>query len=194
MSLGLSSSKKPPSHSNLPSCSTRFSSLLLNNQPLARLTVELGGAGFALLVAGYVLSATSVVAANITSGMGDSRTPAIFSVIGGVTTLVLCAALAYRFGALGAAAGALAGMSQSLIFCLLIGKRLGGRSLVALGESLLFPVLASFVVGGCLYSVSHWAVGWVSLLGLGGMGAALILLSGLVEYSEGRLRWLGLRK
>ena len=103
------------------------------------------GAGFALLVAGYVLSATSVVAANITSGMGDSRTPAIFSVIGGVTTLVLCAALAYRFGALGAAAGALAGMSQSLIFCLLIGKRLGGRSLVALGESLLFPVLASFV-------------------------------------------------
>jgi O-antigen/teichoic acid export membrane protein len=113
-------------------------------------------------------------------------------VIGGVTSW-FCALLWPTVSGLGAAAGALVGMSQSLIFCLLIGKRWVKKPR-GLGESLLFPVLASFVVGGCLYSVSHWAVGWVSLLGLGGVGAALILLSGLVEYSEGRLRWLGLRK
>jgi len=169
--------------------SSNFVMLWLGNDAATKF-----GTGFALLIAGYVLSATSVVAANITSGMGDSRTPAIFSVIGGVTTLALCAVLAYRYGALGAAAGAVAGMSQSLIFCLLIGRRLGGKSLTALGKSLLFPALTSFVVGGCLFAVSHWAEGWFSLFGLGGGGVALILLSGLVEYSEGRVRWLGLRK
>lgn len=69
-----------------------------------------------LMVMGYIFASFSVVASNVAIGMGRSRIPAIFAVIGGGVTLLLCWLLATEFGILGAVIASIIGMSQALVF------------------------------------------------------------------------------
>ena len=130
--------------------------------------------GFSLLVLGYVFAACSVVAANVVSGMGDTRTPALFSVIGGCLTLLLCLVLVPELGSIGAALASMIGMSQALAFVGIIGKRLDDGTLFTLAKLVWPTVLASLIVGALLNWLAFLAVGWWSLVTFAGSGAAII--------------------
>ena len=77
------------------------------------------------------------------------------------------------------------GMSQALIFCSVIGKRLGGACLGTLAKGLWPSLLVSLVVGGLLYSFAYLVVGWLSLIAFSGVGALAIFGTGMIGYNLG---------
>ncbi|MBE0435324.1 MAG: polysaccharide biosynthesis C-terminal domain-containing protein [Methylomicrobium sp.] len=88
-----------------------------------------------LMLMGYFFSAFSVVASNVSTGMGRSGWPAIFAILGGGSTLALCLLLAPKFGVLGAVVASVIGMAQAVIFNWLVSSWFGVR---LLKESILF--------------------------------------------------------
>jgi len=129
-----------------------------------------------IMVIGYILAAFSVVASNVSIGMGHSRTPAIFAIIGGVGTLLLCMLLAPKYGIIGAAASAAIGMSQAIIFNWLVAHWFGrsyARDAVFL---LLKAVFVGSILVGCFLFTNHLIDSWVELIIAGLFGSSCVLL------------------
>ncbi len=78
-----------------------------------------------LLAIGYALAAASVVAANVTMGLGRARIAALFAFLGGVLTIGSLVVLTPRFGIVGAAVASLIGMSQTVVFNTLVSREIG---------------------------------------------------------------------
>lgn len=149
-----------------------------------------------LMVMGYLFASFSVVASNISIGMGFSRMPALFSSIGGGGTLILCVLLAPKWGLYGAVIASVVGMSQALIFNWLVAKKLGPeqeKQTIHLSVSvILFGGVTTFL----LSQVSYLITSWLSLI-LSGIGMVVMLISlwfifGLTTENE-RKSWLHLR-
>lgn len=71
---------------------------------------------FRILLVAYWLATLSVAPSNVLAGKGNAHRGASFALTGGVVTLVALLFLVPRFGIVGAALAALAGMSQAAIF------------------------------------------------------------------------------
>jgi O-antigen/teichoic acid export membrane protein len=129
-----------------------------------------------LMLVGYVLAAFSVVASNVSIGMGHSRTPAIFAIVGGVGTLGLCMLLAPKFGIIGAAASAAIGMSQAVVFNWLVARWFGNsyaRDMVFLLLKAIF--VGSFLIGSFVL-VNDLIDSWIVLVFAGLFGSICVLL------------------
>lgn len=141
------------------------------------------GAGFAerygwtlrLLTLAYMLAAMSVVASNVVVAMQDSRTSAALATAGGALTVIGCALLAPRFGATGAALGALVGMSQAAVFNALVARRV--RADPAQIGARFYASLAglALISGGLLYLLSGAIGGLVAVAAALIVGASLML-------------------
>ena len=77
---------------------------------------------FRLLIVAYWLASWSVVAANVLSGIGSAQRAAWFSAGGGILTVLGALVLVPRFGLVGAALAGVIGMSQALVFDLLLER------------------------------------------------------------------------
>ncbi len=81
-----------------------------------------------LMSVGYIFASFSVVASNISIGMGHSKVPAIFAIVGGVGTILLCIILAPKYGIIGAAGSAAIGMSQAVLFNWMVSRQFGNAA------------------------------------------------------------------
>lgn len=128
-----------------------------------------------LMAAGYLFASFSVVASNVCIGMGGARMPALFAIIGGSTTLILCILLAPEFGLYGAVIASVSGMSQALIFNWLVAKKLGSiqeKQMINFSLSvILFSGVTIFLLSQVMYIVTSWFV-----LILSGIGIILLLI------------------
>lgn len=141
-----------------------------------------------LLALGYAIAASSVVASNVAIGIGDVRTPAVFAVMGGTVTLLAVLLLAPRYGAAGAAAAAVIGMTQATLFNDLIARRLG-----PLARSASWPLLWRLAMIGIPVAVlaslaSAIARGWISIVVIGAAAAGGFLLLWLSTFGRGYWR------
>ena len=143
-----------------------------------------------LLVAGYAINASSVVASNVAIGIGEARMPAIFATLGGVVTIVALAILAPRFGATGAALAAAIGMSQALIFNHLLARRLGEPARPASWPLILRLLSIALPVGLLTAAVSSIVQGWLTLLALGGAASLIFLGIWLASFGRSEERML----
>lgn len=104
-----------------------------------------------LMAIGYIFASFSVVASNVSIGIGRSRIPAIFAILGGAGTLLLCIILAPKYGIIGAAGSAAIGMSQAIIFNWMVSRQFGNVAakemilllfkVILIGAILIFTVL-----------------------------------------------------
>ena len=142
-------------------------------------------ATFRLLTLGYAITAISVVASNVAVGIGEVVLPATFALLGGTVTLIAVALLAPRFGAPGAAAAAVIGMTQSLVFNDLISRRIGAAARSA-SWPLVGRVIAIGLPVGIMTTAAGGAVaGWISLFALGAL--AMIAFLGIWLLTFGRV-------
>ncbi len=137
-----------------------------------------------LLVIGYAMNAASVVASNVAIGIGEVRLPAIFALVGGTTTILGVVLLAPGFGAVGAAAAALLGMSQAIIFSNLIASRLGAEARPASWPLQIRLVLVAAPVAGCTFYLGSLVTGWFSLLAVGFVAAGTFLVIWLATFGR----------
>lgn len=140
-----------------------------------------------LLVAGYAVSASSVVASNVAIGIGEARMPAILAVLGGVVTIVAVVALVPRYGTTGAALGAAIGMSQALVLNHLIARKLGGSARQASWALVLRLLIVAVPIGLLAAAASSMVQEWFALIGVGAAASALFLavwLAGFGRHQE----------
>ena len=137
-----------------------------------------------LLVAGYAINASSVVASNVAIGIGQARLPALFALLGGATTIVAVVVLTPPMGAAGAALAAALGMSQALIFNAMVAAKLGPGALRASWFLMIRLVAVAIPVAIVTVWSSAWAVGWLSLLGIGILSAASFLVLWLATFGR----------
>lgn len=155
------------------------------SEPFLRLWLKTGYAQdyiwvLMTMAIGYIFAAFSVVASNISIGMGHSRTPAIFAIVGGAGTLLLCMLLAPKYGIIGAAASAAIGMSQAMIFNWLVACWFG-RSYA---RDAIFLILKAVFVGsvlvGCFLPINHLIDSWIELILAGLFISSCVLLTWFV--------------
>ena len=148
-----------------------------------------------LMVMGYLLASFSVVASNISIGMGMVRMPALFALVGGGSTLILCMVLAPKWGLYGAVTASVVGMSQALIFNWLVAKRLGNeqeKQAIHFSMSImLIWSITTFSISQISYLITSWF-----LLILSGVAIMLMLIylwfiCGLATENE-RQAWIQL--
>jgi len=155
--------------------------LIALSEPFLRLWLKTGYAQDYILVMmimaiGYILAAFSVVASNISIGMGHSRTPAIFAIVGGAGTLLLCMLLAPKYGIIGAAASAAIGMSQAMIFNWLVARWFGNSYARDAVFLLLKVVFVGSILVGCFLPIRHLIDSWIELAFAGLFSSACVLL------------------
>ncbi len=137
-----------------------------------------------LLVVGYAINASSVVASNIAIGIGDVRIPAVFAVCGGITTLLAVVLLTPRYGASGAAFAGLLGMSQTLLFNATIASRLGADARKA-AWPLVFELVSIAVPVALLASAcGAWVDGWITLIAAALCTSALFCAAWLSTFGR----------
>jgi O-antigen/teichoic acid export membrane protein len=126
-----------------------------------------------LLIVAYFFSAVSVVPSHIYNGKGNSRISAIYATIGTLMNVSLCVVLIPRFGITGAAAAAVAGAAQSIVFMGSLEHELGlgwfGGQVKLFGQLGLLA-LVQFAV---LTLAGGRAQDWPSLLLVGALGWGL---------------------
>ena len=161
----------------------------------AFLTVWLGpefaaehAATLALLSLGYAIAAASVVASNVAIGIGESRMPAVFALVGGIITLVAVTVLAQRYGEAGAAAAAVIGMTQALAFNGLVAKRLGPDARDAAWKVVWQLALVAFPVGYAFSFANPYVEGWLTLAAAAAMASAVFLVLWLLTFGRHRER------
>ena len=126
-----------------------------------------------VLIIAYFLASVSVVPSHIYNGKGNTRISAFYATIGTLMNVSLCLVLIPRFGIMGAAAAALVGMAQSVVFMGSLENELGlgwfggqGRLFGQLG-------LAALVQLAVLSFARGWVQGWPSLVVVGSLGWGL---------------------
>ena len=137
-----------------------------------------------LLVAGYAINASSVVASNVAIGIGEVRMPAIFAMLGGVVTVIALIVLAPLFGATGAALAAAIGMSQALIFNHLIARKLGPAARATSWPLVLRLLIVALPVCVLAAAASDVVEGWIALIGLGGAASLLFLGAWIASFGR----------
>ncbi len=141
-----------------------------------------------VLVAGYAINASSVVASNVAIGIGEVRMPAIFAAVGSVIAVVAVTLLASRYGATGTALAVTLGMSQALIFNDLVARRLGPSARAASWPLMLRLMIVALPVGLAAAAVSSIVQGWVTLIALGGAACLLFLCVWLASFGRNQER------
>ena len=137
-----------------------------------------------LLVVGYALNASSVVASNVAIGIGEVRLPAAFAVLGGATTVVGVLLLAPRLGAVGAALAGAIGMSQAMVFNAMVAAKLGPEARAAAWPLAGRLALVALPVGAITAHFGYLATGWLSLIALGSIVAAVFLAIWLCTFGR----------
>lgn len=122
-----------------------------------------------VLIVAYFLSAVSVVPSHIYNGKGNTRISAFYATIGTLMNVALCFVLIPRFGILGAAAAALVGMAQSVVFMGSLENELGlgwfGGQVKLFGQLGLLALVQLGVLSFARGGVS----GWPSLVVVGSL-------------------------
>jgi O-antigen/teichoic acid export membrane protein len=146
---------------------------------------------FRLLIGGYVLASTSVVASNVLSGQGNARRGAWFAAMGGVITVLAGVLLIPRFGLVGAGLACVIGMAQAVAFDAWVARELR--------ESSRDPLLVArrpwvgWLVAGLVTGLTAWIAvrelpGWVGLLASGALAAgawiAVWFVAGFASVEE----------
>lgn len=143
-----------------------------------------------LLALGYAIASSSVVASNVAIGIGESRAPAAFAITGGATTIVAVLLLAPRYGAPGAAAAAVIGMTQALVFNGLVARRLGSGAHEASWPLVWRLILVGLPVGLATAAASIAVRGWISLIALALASSTVFLLLWLSTFGRRQERRL----
>lgn len=124
----------------------------------------------------YFLAAFSVAASNVSIGMGDAKLPAIFAVIGGLVTLILCFLLLPEFGVIGASIAAISGMAQAVIFNCIVAKKLDLKYV----KSMIWITVKCMAIFGLSQLVAMMfnltASSWLQLLGYSLITAVFVVI------------------
>jgi O-antigen/teichoic acid export membrane protein len=143
---------------------------------------------FRLLIAAYWLASWSVVAANVLSGTGSAQRAAWFSTAGGILTVISALVLVPRFGLVGAASAGVIGMSQALVFDLLLERDMRRlHSIRGFGRrNTLAACLASGAAAAlCAHLGLLFSTGWAGFILA---GAAALLVSVVLWFVLGFAR------
>ncbi len=126
-----------------------------------------------VLIVAYFFSAVSVVPSHIYNGKGNSRISAIYATIGTVMNIALCFVLIPRFGIMGAAAAAMVGAAQSILFMGSLEHELGLGWFGGQGKFFGQLGLLALVQFGVLALAGGRVQGWLSLAVVGALGWGL---------------------
>jgi O-antigen/teichoic acid export membrane protein len=133
-----------------------------------------------LMAIGYFFASFSVVASNVSIGKGHSKMPAIFAVLGGAGTLLLCIILAPKYGIVGAAGSAAIGMSQAVIFNWMVSRQFGS----AVAKEMIFLLLKALLIGAILIATNllfnPLISSWSELFVAAGIISIFVVLAWLV--------------
>ena len=133
-----------------------------------------------LMAIGYIFASFSVVASNVSIGIGHSKMPAIFAILGGTGTLLLCIILAPKFGIIGAAGSAAIGMSQAVIFNWIVSRQFGSAAAKEMMILLLNVILIGAILITSILLFNPLISSWVKLFVAGGLISIFVVLVWLV--------------
>ena len=117
-----------------------------------------------LLGLGYFFAAFSVVSSNVSIGLGDSKTPALFAFLGGLLTVLLSYSLTKKFGIHGSAFGMCLGAFQAVIFNWLVAKKLSVNQAKNSIKLFLFSTLIVLIFSLITYHLNYLITTWIVLI------------------------------